>query len=83
MPIGPDERYDFFLSRRGSVAAIAQEVADAIGGRAIPLDSERSRRFLWPQWLLHCLPALNGATCALGNFPECLTGRTSHARPRR
>ena len=26
---------------------------------------------------LHCLPALNGATCALGNFPQCLTGRTS------
>jgi hypothetical protein len=43
MPIGPGERYDFFLSRRGSVAAIAQEVADAIGRRAIPLDSERFR----------------------------------------
>jgi hypothetical protein len=42
MPIGPGERYDFFLSRRGSVAAIAQEVADAIGRRAIPLDSERT-----------------------------------------
>jgi hypothetical protein len=41
MPIGPGERHDFFLSRRGSVAAIAQEVADAIGRRAIPLDSER------------------------------------------
>src|SRR5262245_5264228 len=26
MPSGPGERYDFFLSRRGSVAAIAQEV---------------------------------------------------------
>ena len=26
MPSGPDERYDFFLSRRGSVAAIAREV---------------------------------------------------------
>jgi TIR domain len=25
-----DERYDFFLSRRGSVAAIAREVADAL-----------------------------------------------------
>ena len=22
---------------------------------------------------LHCLPALNGATGALGNFPQCLT----------
>jgi hypothetical protein len=30
MPSGPGERYDFFLSRRGSVAAIAQEVADAL-----------------------------------------------------
>jgi hypothetical protein len=30
MPSGPDERYDFFLSRRGSVAAIAQEVADVL-----------------------------------------------------
>jgi hypothetical protein len=30
MPIGPDERYDFFLSRRGSVAAIAQEVTDVL-----------------------------------------------------
>ena len=26
MPSGPGERFDFFLSRRGSVAAIAQEV---------------------------------------------------------
>jgi len=25
---------------------------------------------------LQCLPALNGATCALGNFPECLTARS-------
>ena len=28
MPSGPLERYDFFLSRRGSVAAVAREVAD-------------------------------------------------------
>jgi hypothetical protein len=28
MPTSPDERYDFFLSRRGSVAAVAREVAD-------------------------------------------------------
>src|SRR5215471_7150757 len=30
MPSGPVERYDFFLSRRGSVAAIAREVTDAL-----------------------------------------------------
>src|SRR5262245_36251539 len=30
MPNSPGERYDFFLSRRGSVAAIAQEVADVL-----------------------------------------------------
>jgi tetratricopeptide (TPR) repeat protein len=30
MPSGPAERYDFFLSRRGSVAAIAQEVTDVL-----------------------------------------------------
>jgi len=30
MPIGPGERYDFFLSRRGSVATIAQEVTDVL-----------------------------------------------------
>jgi hypothetical protein len=30
MPSGPAERYDFFLSRRGSVAAIAREVADVL-----------------------------------------------------
>jgi len=30
MPSGPSERYDFFLSRRGSVAAIAQEVTDVL-----------------------------------------------------
>jgi TIR domain len=30
MPSGPDERYDFFLSRRGSVAAIAREVTDVL-----------------------------------------------------
>jgi TIR domain len=33
MPSGPGERYDFFLSRRGSVAAIAQEVADVLTER--------------------------------------------------
>jgi hypothetical protein len=30
MPSGPSERYDFFLSRRGSVASIAREVADVL-----------------------------------------------------
>ena len=30
MPSGPGERYDFFLSRRGSVAAVAQEVTDVL-----------------------------------------------------
>jgi hypothetical protein len=30
MPSGPGERYDFFLSRRGSVAPIAQEVTDVL-----------------------------------------------------
>jgi len=30
MPTGPGERYDFFLSRRGSVASIAREVADVL-----------------------------------------------------
>jgi hypothetical protein len=30
VPAGPGERYDFFLSRRGSVAAIAHEVADVL-----------------------------------------------------
>jgi tetratricopeptide (TPR) repeat protein len=30
MPDSPGERYDFFLSRRGSVAAIAREVADVL-----------------------------------------------------
>jgi TIR domain/NB-ARC domain len=30
MPSGPGEQYDFFLSRRGSVAAIAQEVTDVL-----------------------------------------------------
>jgi TIR domain len=30
MPSDPGERYDFFLSRRGSVAAIAQEVTDVL-----------------------------------------------------
>jgi tetratricopeptide (TPR) repeat protein len=30
MPRNPGERYDFFLSRRGSVAAIAQEVTDVL-----------------------------------------------------
>ena len=32
---------------------------------------------------LHCLPALNGATGSLGDFPECLTLAHLHARPRR
>jgi hypothetical protein len=30
MPGDPGERYDFFLSRRGSVAGIAQEVSDVL-----------------------------------------------------
>jgi len=30
MPSGRDDKYDFFLSRRGSVAAIAQEVTDVL-----------------------------------------------------
>src|ERR1700730_7148620 len=30
MPTGPEQRYDFFLSRRGSVATIAREVADVL-----------------------------------------------------
>jgi TIR domain len=30
MPSGPGERYDFFLSRRGSVAAVAREVTDIL-----------------------------------------------------
>jgi hypothetical protein len=30
MPNDRDERYDFFLSRRGSVAALAREVADVL-----------------------------------------------------
>jgi tetratricopeptide (TPR) repeat protein len=30
MPSGPAERYDFFLSRRGSVASIAQEVTNVL-----------------------------------------------------
>jgi tetratricopeptide (TPR) repeat protein len=30
MPSSPGERYDFFLSRRGSVAAIAQEVTEVL-----------------------------------------------------
>ena len=32
MPAGPGVTYDFFLSRRGSVAAIAREVADVLAG---------------------------------------------------
>jgi hypothetical protein len=33
MPAKPNERYDFFLSRRGSVAAVAREVADVLTGK--------------------------------------------------
>jgi hypothetical protein len=33
MPSGPGERYDFFLSRRGSVATIARDVADVLTER--------------------------------------------------
>jgi hypothetical protein len=38
MPSGPGERYDFFLSRRGSVASIAQEVAADKMGMRVKLD---------------------------------------------
>ena len=30
MPSGPGERYDFFLSRRGSVASVAQEITEVL-----------------------------------------------------
>src|SRR5215831_17639118 len=30
---------------------------------------------------LHCLPALNGATCALRNFPQCLTAHSARPAP--
>jgi hypothetical protein len=33
MRVEQSERYDFFLSRRGSVAAIAREVEDALAGK--------------------------------------------------
>src|SRR3954453_11173201 len=33
MPPIPDQRYDFFLSRRGSVAAVAREVADVLSDK--------------------------------------------------
>ena len=33
MPAGQNEQYDFFLSRRGSVAGIAREVEDALAGK--------------------------------------------------
>jgi serine/threonine protein phosphatase PrpC len=32
MPSGVGDKFDFFLSRRGSVAAVALEVADGMGG---------------------------------------------------
>jgi hypothetical protein len=42
MPTTPESRYDFFLSRRGSVAAVAREVADVLkekGYRVLVQDS--------------------------------------------
>jgi TIR domain/NB-ARC domain len=33
MPDSPGERYDFFLSRRGSVAAVAREVTEVLTGK--------------------------------------------------
>jgi hypothetical protein len=53
-PSGPDQRYDFFLSRRGSVAAVAREVADVLAEKGykvlvqdydIPLGASLSRRW--------------------------------------
>jgi len=53
-----------------SFASVDDFLAD---GRPLPrLDSEH----LLGHNGLHCLPALNGATDALGNFPQCLTGAT-------
>ena len=46
MPSGPGERYDFFLSRRGSVAAIAQEVADVLTEKGYKVFSTRSSAFV-------------------------------------
>ena len=41
----------------------------------VPFDSEHYP-FCFHHNGLHCLPALNGATGSLGNFPQCLPGRT-------
>ena len=39
MPSGRDDKYDFFLSRRGSVATIAQEVSrTGCGTRTFEID---------------------------------------------
>jgi tetratricopeptide (TPR) repeat protein len=42
MPTGPGERYDFFLSHRGSVAAIAREVADVLTDKGYKVSSCRT-----------------------------------------
>ena len=50
MPSGPAERYDFFLSRRGSVAAVAREVTDVLKENGYKVNVEdydfRTRREL-------------------------------------
>jgi hypothetical protein len=50
-----------------------------IEGQAAPTSIQNNYPISFGHNDLHCLPALNGATCPLGNFPECLT----YARPRR
>jgi hypothetical protein len=40
VPSGQSDRYDFFLSRRGSVAAIAREVADVLTERGYRVRAE-------------------------------------------
>jgi hypothetical protein len=49
MPSGHGERYDFFLSRRGSVAAIAQEVEQVLAQKSYSVltqETSRSHRVL-------------------------------------
>jgi hypothetical protein len=46
MPPTPDQRYDFFLSRRGSVAAVAREVADGLTDKETVLFIKSGKRRL-------------------------------------
>jgi hypothetical protein len=71
MPSGPGERYDFFLSRRGSVASVAQEITEVLtekGYKVLVQDYDMALFSIMPNsWA-------RGPILGLQYLDQCTTG---------